>query len=683
MVEFYSKPTHKDASGWRGPAKVVDLSNATHGNIGLNFQGRPMIRSIRDLRKALVYVVFLVPDQQCLATRGIPQSLTVVRRYLHALPVGHLEWFGPVRSGENYSLSQHASQNPEVYSALLVLACATLNHNNCLCCQLGRGLSSMPTNTECVESITFWWKCAEPQVVWHLCQDDRCQVNFRGLCYETHEEHVMLQFVSMSTVLEEELAETLPVTRDINDTQVESALPDWSEDLTQSSVTGATLRSSEGALFQSIEELIGRSTLPLATTRTNVFHPVDSRVRCLVLGYYTGRGEGIVNRSYQEKDLLMVIHKLAKLRPEPRKNVPYTSVCLTTSSEGQGVPVHTDGRNGAVSDIIAVGSYKQGRLWVSDRPGTSAPPVKAMQNMSSDLKGRFLDIHRQWQVLDGTKPHAAEDFTGWRVSITLYTPQNAHKMSDGDLHELEMLGFPCSRNKLVKLCCPENTTCVTAEPEQLEYVGSDSEMESMADDSVCAAHMFPSHLCCEQVELEPGLLVSPSVLSDYHVTCADVYATPARSGMCGNLWPNNTIDRVGNESLELGLAKGLFQCSSARTWPHHEEGEFIFVQMEADQNAIARSEGKSNHNLTSEEKRQHADEVKAAVLSELKRWVGLNSLKRVSRRGAVNVLESIYVLTWKRDAKGNRQIKCRLCVRGFQEQYAQDLETYSGTSSRW
>eukprot|EP00971_Amphidinium_carterae_P331793 6465576-Amphidinium_carterae.1 len=683
MVEFYSKPTHKDASGWRGPAKVVDLSNATHGNIGLNFQGRPMIRSIRDLRKALVYVVFLVPDQQQLANHGISQPLTVVRQYLHSLPLGHLEWFGPVRTGERYHLSQHATQHPEVYFALLVLASATLNRNNCLCCRLGHGLCSMPANGECTDSLTFWWKRTEPQAVWHLSQESRCQVNFRGLCHEAHEEHVMLQFVSMPRELERELSETLAVMKDLHDVQVETPSLAWSEDTASPPMTAATLRSNEGVLFQHVEELINQTSCPLATTRTNVFHSTDSRIRCLVLGYYTGRGEGVTNRSYQEAELLCAIHKLAKLRPEPRKHVPYTSVCLTTSLEGQGVPVHTDGKNGAVSDITAVGSYKHGRLWVSDRPGTSSPPQKVSQGFSTDLKGRYLDLHRQWQVLDGTQPHAAEDFTGWRVSITLYTPQNAYRMSDGDLHELQTLGFPCSRTKLVKLCCPDATMCVTVEHESPESDGSGSNSDSTTDEITYEDNRLPYHLCCEQVELESDLLVSPSVLPDYHLICASVYATPARCGMRGNVWPDRTSSYAEYEPLELGLTRELFQCSSAQGWPHYVENELVFVQMEADQNVIARSEGKSNHNLSSEEKRQHAEEVKAAILSELKRWTGLNSLKRVPRRGAVNILESIYVLTWKRDSKGNRQIKCRLCVRGFQDIHAQDLETYSGTSSRW
>ena len=40
-------------------------------------------------------------------------------------------------------------------------------------------------------------------------------------------------------------------------------------------------------------------------------------------------------------------------------------------------------------------------------------------------------------------------------------------------------------------------------------------------------------------------------------------------------------------------------------------------------------------------------------------------------------------MTWKRQADGARLMKCRICVRGFQDMHKDDLDRYSGTSTRW
>eukprot|EP00971_Amphidinium_carterae_P198765 3944363-Amphidinium_carterae.1 len=103
---------------------------------------------------------------------------------------------------------------------------------------------------------------------------------------------------------------------------------------------------------------------------------------------------------------------------------------------------------------------------------------------------------------------------------------------------------------------------------------------------------------------------------------------------------------------------------------------------------IQRNAGANNHNLSREEIRDNAEAVKAAILAELQRWTGLNSFERAPRATARNILESIYVLTWKRGAQQpdgtfKRQSKCRICVRGFQDAEAMDLDTYSGTTTKW
>ena len=51
--------------------------------------------------------------------------------------------------------------------------------------------------------------------------------------------------------------------------------------------------------------------------------------------------------------------------------------------------------------------------------------------------------------------------------------------------------------------------------------------------------------------------------------------------------------------------------------------------------------------LTSEEIKQNAEALRAAKLSELKKWVDLFAFHRIPRKEAVNPVDSRWVLTWK------------------------------------
>ena len=91
----------------------------------------------------------------------------------------------------------------------------------------------------------------------------------------------------------------------------------------------------------------------------------------------------------------------------------------------------------------------------------------------------------------------------------------------------------------------------------------------------------------------------------------------------------------------------------------------------------------SNVTVSDDDLRANPKLVAAAVLAELMRWIDNCSFRRKARRWARNVLSSRYVLTWKRQPDGGRLMKCRLCVRGFLDRQREDMDRYSGTSTRW
>ena len=62
LVDFWRKPATKDESGWRGPARVVELGDKDGDESSatlVKWQGRTLLVRTQDLRRALVYLVHL------------------------------------------------------------------------------------------------------------------------------------------------------------------------------------------------------------------------------------------------------------------------------------------------------------------------------------------------------------------------------------------------------------------------------------------------------------------------------------------------------------------------------------------------------------------------------------------------------------------------------------------------
>ena len=85
--------------------------------------------------------------------------------------------------------------------------------------------------------------------------------------------------------------------------------------------------------------------------------------------------------------------------------------------------------------------------------------------------------------------------------------------------------------------------------------------------------------------------------------------------------------------------------------------------------------------LAIEEAHQHEDEVRKAIYDELVRWNQRGGFKRFPKKQARNVLDSRWVLKWKK-VDGMRVIKARLTARGFKDKQAEEVSTYAGDQQR-
>ena len=62
-VDFYRSQTSKDASGWFGPAEVIDVSRATRGVITVKWQSRTMDIQLPNVRRHLHFLALLTAQE--------------------------------------------------------------------------------------------------------------------------------------------------------------------------------------------------------------------------------------------------------------------------------------------------------------------------------------------------------------------------------------------------------------------------------------------------------------------------------------------------------------------------------------------------------------------------------------------------------------------------------------------
>ena len=70
-VDFFRAPTTKDASGWFGPAEVIDVSRATRGVITVKWQSRVLEVQIQNLRRHLHFLILLAAQEDTTEHRKV------------------------------------------------------------------------------------------------------------------------------------------------------------------------------------------------------------------------------------------------------------------------------------------------------------------------------------------------------------------------------------------------------------------------------------------------------------------------------------------------------------------------------------------------------------------------------------------------------------------------------------
>eukprot|EP00971_Amphidinium_carterae_P348454 6490498-Amphidinium_carterae.1 len=180
-----------------------------------------------------------------------------------------------------------------------------------------------------------------------------------------------------------------------------------------------------------VVSLLQNKTLPKLRSRTNIFDATRRNPpRGVLLGAFTRRGCGVSKATSSLMSLTEIVHQIAQLRSDP---TPYASVFVSTSSH---LPLHVDGNNAGMNDIISCGQYSGGRLFIEATLGE-------MYDIDGALcLGKTWDTHEKFLRFDPRRKHAVlPTEVGKRISIAFFSPKGLNRLTAAQGNELRAAGF--------------------------------------------------------------------------------------------------------------------------------------------------------------------------------------------------------------------------------------------------
>ena len=189
-VDVFRTPKSKEATGWRGPARVLSIQNVEHGYVDCQWQGRAMSVRIADVRRSLNYVTMIDTDNE---------ALTVLQ--VHCLQVSSgLVVIALVLGSQGWQLSKEATKHPHMLRAAIHVGFNTFGLK-CLGCRMGQGVATLQGMTAVASSVLLWWPAGNTQDYRTVQSDGSATLQLKSMfgdnwlcfkfiqflgCFETH-----------------------------------------------------------------------------------------------------------------------------------------------------------------------------------------------------------------------------------------------------------------------------------------------------------------------------------------------------------------------------------------------------------------------------------------------------------------------------------------------------------------
>ena len=181
MVDFFRPPGQKDLPGWRGSAKVCDLTSLEHGNVGVMWQGRHLLCRPQDLRHSMFHMSFLRCSDESIITHPLQTLIHTVS----GLPSNTTLLIGWIQHTDKWVLSRATYQHYQTYKACLALARQVMYDRKIVSIRLAHDVPSLPPLRGYVGSHVMWWPVGSSCHYW-VDADPAAQLDLSAVSGHTH-----------------------------------------------------------------------------------------------------------------------------------------------------------------------------------------------------------------------------------------------------------------------------------------------------------------------------------------------------------------------------------------------------------------------------------------------------------------------------------------------------------------
>lgn len=132
---------NREASGWRGPATVCDLSRLEHGRIGIRTRADNVLTCpIQDVRRCLAYAVDIVSPET--SSGGVAQHH--IQHHIENMTKGVVLVLGSVKAiNGSWTNTASTTKHFATFKASLCLASVVFQLSNTAAVRLGHGVPSL------------------------------------------------------------------------------------------------------------------------------------------------------------------------------------------------------------------------------------------------------------------------------------------------------------------------------------------------------------------------------------------------------------------------------------------------------------------------------------------------------------------------------------------------------------
>ena len=164
-VDWHRPPAHKDASGWRGPGTVVDLSRLEHGRIGIRTNTDQVITCrLQDVRHSLTLwseelsTYFGHPDFTSPAGSQASHAQHHVQLVVDALRTGTVLTLGQVRTASGkWVESAQTANHRTTYQACMFIAETIFCLRSVVAVRLCKAVRQLTSREEFSSSLCVYW----------------------------------------------------------------------------------------------------------------------------------------------------------------------------------------------------------------------------------------------------------------------------------------------------------------------------------------------------------------------------------------------------------------------------------------------------------------------------------------------------------------------------------------------